>query len=148
MLGCDPDNEDKELYTIMPFRYVSCAVLVDEAGKILIATRPEGKDMAGLWEFPGGKIQANEVPEVALVRELLEELGIKTSPSCMYPLTFVSHRYEEFHLIMFVFVCRKWKGFPLPKEGQEIKWISPKDLSNYDMPPADLALIAAIRNGL
>ncbi len=145
MNGCDPTNNCPELLVPMKFKYVSCAVLVDEDGKILISTRPKGKDMAGLWEFPGGKIQENEVPEVALARELEEELGIQTSPSCMYPLTFVSHRYETFHLIMFVFVCRKWLGIPMPLEGQQLKWVNPKELSNYDMPPADLGLVAAVR---
>lgn len=145
MYGCDPDNECPELFVKMPFKYVSCGVLVDVDGKILISTRPKGKDMEGLWEFPGGKLQENEVPEVALARELQEELGIKTSPSCMYPLTFVSHRYEAFHLIMFVFVCRKWSGFPMPLEGQQLKWVTPRELPNYNMPPADLGIIAAIR---
>lgn len=145
MNGCDPNNNCPELLVPMPFKYVSCSVLIDEDGKILIATRPKGKDMAGLWEFPGGKMQESEVPEVALARELQEELGIQTSPSCMYPLTFVSHRYESFHLIMFVFVCRKWNGIPMPLEGQKLKWVLPKELSNYDMPPADLGLIEAVR---
>lgn len=145
MNGCDPTNKCPELLVPMPFKYVSCGVLVDSAGKILIATRPKGKDMAGLWEFPGGKLKEQEAPEVALARELDEELGIETSPSCMYPLTFVSHRYSDFHLIMLVFVCRKWNGTPMPKENQQLKWVSPKELSNYDMPPADIALIAAVR---
>ncbi len=144
MAACDPTNECPELRVSMPFKYVSCGVLVDSAGKILISTRPKGKDMEGLWEFPGGKINESEVPEVALARELQEELGIKTSPSCMYPLTFVSHRYENFHLIMYVFVCRKWLGTPTPLEGQELKWIKKNELYNFDMPPADIGILAAI----
>jgi 8-oxo-dGTP diphosphatase len=146
MAECDPTNQCPELYIKMPFKYVSCGVLVDSAGKILIATRPEGKDMVGLWEFPGGKLKEMESPEIALARELREELGIETSPSCMYPLTFVSHRYSDFHLIMLVFVCRKWNGTPMPLEKQQLKWVSPKELVNFEMPPADLALIAAVRD--
>lgn len=146
MTQCDPENKCPELHVKMPFKYVSCGVLVDSAGKILIATRPKGKDMEGLWEFPGGKLKEMEAPEVALARELDEELGIQTSPSCMYPLTFVSHRYSDFHLIMLVFVCRKWIGTPVPRENQQLKWVAPKELSNFDMPPADLALIAAVRD--
>ena len=146
MNGCDPNNECPELLKPLPFIYVSCGVLVDSADKILITTRPSGKSMEGLWEFPGGKLNEFEVPEVALARELKEELDIQTSPSCMYPLTFVSHRYESSHLIMFVYVCRKWIGTPKAMEGQELKWIKPRELSNFNMPPADLSLIAAVRN--
>ena len=146
MSGCDPTNECPELLEPMPLMYVSCGILVDSADKILIATRPTGKDMTGLWEFPGGKLNEFEIPEVALARELKEELGIQTSPSCMYPLTFVSYRYPASHLIMYVYVCRKWIGTPMPLEGQELKWVRPKELSNFDMPPADFSLIAAVRN--
>lgn len=145
MAACDPTNKCEELLVPMPFKYVSCAILVDTAGKILIATRPQGKDMEGLWEFPGGKLKEHEAPEIGLARELEEELGIQTSPTCMYPLTFVSYRYAKFHLIMYVYVCRKWLGIPMPKENQQMRWVLPKELSNYEMPPADLALIAAVR---
>ena len=145
MNGCDPTKDFSELLEPLPFKYISCGILIDSADKILIATRPTGKDMAGLWEFPGGKLKESEVPEVALVRELQEELGIQTSPSCMNPLTFVSYRYPDCHLIMFVYVCRKWLGTPIPLENQQLKWVKPFELSNFDMPPADLALIAAVR---
>lgn len=144
MTACDPNNRCDELKVPVPFKYVSCGVLVDSDGKILIATRPKGKDMEGLWEFPGGKLKEYEVPEIALARELEEELGVQTSPSCMYPLTFVSYRYADSHLIMYVFICRKWLGIPMPRENQQLKWVDKKDLPNYDMPPADLALIAAV----
>lgn len=148
MASCDPNNKCEELLIPRPFKYVSCAVLVDAEQKILLATRPKGKDMEGLWEFPGGKVKAGEVPEITLMRELEEELGILTSPSCMYPLTFVSHNYLDFHLIMYVFVCRKWLGTPTPREKQELKWVKKSELTNYNMPPADLALIATIRDNV
>lgn len=144
MSACDPTNKCEELLVPLPFKYVSCGVLIDSAGKILIATRPNGKDMAGLWEFPGGKLQEHEVPEIALARELEEELGIQTSPTCMYPLTFVSYRYPSFHLIMYVYVCRKWNSVPTAKENQQLRWVFPRELANYNMPPADLALITAV----
>jgi 8-oxo-dGTP diphosphatase len=127
----------------MPFKYVAAGVLIDEAGKMLIAKRPDGKDMAGLWEIPGGKVNEGEAPEIALARELKEELGIQTSPGCFLPLTFLSHRYETFHLIMFVYVCRKWNGIPMGLEGQELKWIRTNELVKYDMPAANLPLVAA-----
>jgi 8-oxo-dGTP diphosphatase len=148
MNGCDPANKCPELLIPMPFTYVSCGILVDKDRKILISTRPKGKNMDGLWEFPGGKMEKNEVPEVALARELEEELGIQTSPSCMYPLTFTSYRYPDKHLIMFVFICRKWNGIPLSKEGQQLKWINPRELSDYNMPPANFGLISAVRDNL
>lgn len=143
--GCDPLREYPELLVEKPFKYVSAGVLIDTDGKILIAKRPENKDMAGLWEFPGGKVKDGEVPEIALQREFLEELGIKTSPGCFLPLTFLSHRYEKFHLIMFVYTCRKWVGNVMPIEGQELKWIMPNELVKYDMPEANLPLISAVR---
>ncbi len=146
MLGCDPHKEYPELLVKMPFMHISAGVLVDEDGRILIAKRPEGKPMAGLWEFPGGKMEEGEVPQIALARELQEELGIKTSPGCFLPLTFISHRYKKFHLIMYLFVCRKWVGTPTGQEGQELKWIKPRDLVNYDMPEANLPLISAVRD--
>ena len=123
---------------------VSAVALIDRDGRVLMAQRPLGKSMAGLWEFPGGKIEAGETPEAALVRELQEELGIQTWNSCLAPLTFASHSYDDFHLIMPLFACRKWDGIVKPKEGQRLKWIHPKDLSNYQMPPADVPLVAIL----
>lgn len=146
MLGCDPDRDYCELKQKVPFIYVSSAVLVDEDNKILIAQRPKNKTFEGLWEFAGGKLEDGEIPEVALVRELKEELNIKTSPSCLLPLNFVSHRYEDFHLIMYVFVCRRWKGIVMPLEDQLLKWITPKELVKYNMPAANMPLIASVRN--
>lgn len=102
--------------------------------------------MAGLWEFPGGKVEDNETPEAALIRELVEELGIDTWESCLAPLTFASHRYPDFHLLMPLFICRKWSGIPHPKEGQELAWARPQDLRTYPMPPADLPLIPILRD--
>jgi 8-oxo-dGTP diphosphatase len=143
--GCDPSREYPELLKEVPFKYVAAGVLVDKNEKILIAKRPEGKPMAGLWEFPGGKAQEAEVPEIALVRELKEELGIQTSAGCLLPLNFLSHRYNDFHLIMYVFVIRRWNGDIAPKEGQELKWIEKNQLSKFDMPDANMPLIAAVR---
>ncbi len=127
---------------------VSAVALVDRDGRILLAQRPEGKSMAGLWEFPGGKVETGESPEDALIRELHEELGIETWNSCLAPLTFASHAYEEFHLLMPVFVCRKWEGTPQPKEGQTLKWVPVNKLREYPMPPADIPLIAMMRDML
>jgi len=124
---------------------VSAVVLVDKDGRILIAKRPDGRSMAGLWEFPGGKVELGETPEQALVRELWEELGIKTWNSCLAPLTFASHVYDKFHLLMPLFVCRKWEGVVLPKENQELKWVYSKELKNYPMPPADIPLVPFLR---
>ncbi|MAM63468.1 8-oxo-dGTP diphosphatase MutT [Maritimibacter sp. UBA3975] len=127
---------------------VSAVALVDRDGRILLAQRPEGKSMAGLWEFPGGKVEAGETPEAALIRELFEELGIETWDSCLAPLTFASHSYDDFHLLMPVFVCRKWEGTPQPKEGQTLKWVRVNELRDYPMPPADIPLIAMMRDML
>jgi 8-oxo-dGTP diphosphatase len=146
MNGCDPTREYPELLTPMPFKYVAAGVLIDTDGKMLITQRPIGKEMAGLWEFPGGKLKEGEVPEIALARELKEELGIQTSSGCFLPLTFLSHRYEAFHLIMYVFVCRKWNGIVMGLEGQECKWIRPLELVKYDMPAANLPLVAACQD--
>ncbi len=122
---------------------VACA-LVDVDNRVLIAQRPEGKQLAGLWEFPGGKIDAGERPEDALIRELAEELGITVKAPCLAPLAFASHAYEEFHLLMPLYVCRKWEGFVTPAEGQAVKWAPARDLRNYAMPPADAPLIAPL----
>ena len=125
---------------------VSAVALVDKDGRVLLAQRPEGKSMAGLWEFPGGKVETGETPETALIRELHEELGIKTWDSCLAPLSFASYTYETFHLLMPLFICRKWEGIAQPKEGQTLKWVFPKDMRDYPMPPADLPLIPILRD--
>ena len=127
---------------------VVAAALIDKDGRVLLAQRPPNKSMAGLWEFPGGKVEDGENPEDALIRELNEELGIDTWGSCLAPLSFASHSYEDFHLLMPLFVCRKWIGTPMAMEGQVLKWVSKNDLKNYAMPPADIPLIAAIRDWL
>ena len=122
---------------------VACA-LVDSDGRILIAQRPEGKTLAGLWEFPGGKVEPGETPEATLVRELREELGIETRSACLAPLTFASHAYDDWHILMPLYVCRRWEGIPQPREGQALKWVRAKELRQYPMPPADLPLIAPL----
>ncbi len=127
---------------------VSAVALVDVDGRVLLAQRPEGKSMAGLWEFPGGKVEAGESPETALVRELHEELGIETWNSCLAPLTFASHAYEDFHLLMPLFVCRRWEGVPQPREGQVLKWVRAAELRDYPMPAADIPLIPMLRDWL
>jgi 8-oxo-dGTP diphosphatase len=122
---------------------VACA-LIDADGRVLLAQRPEGKSLAGLWEFPGGKVEADETPEVSLIRELEEELGIITKAACLAPLSFASHAYENFHLLMPLYICRRFEGSPQPREGQQLKWVRPKDLRKYTMPPADEPLVAAL----
>jgi len=128
--------------------FVVAAALVDLDGKVLIARRPKGKTMAGLWEFPGGKVENDETPEAALIRELKEELSISVSKSCLAPFTFASHRYEDFDLLILLYVCRVWKGMVSPYEGQLLKWVRPLDLKNYPMPPADVPLVAMLRDFL
>ena len=120
---------------------VVAVALVDVDGRVLIAQRPEGKTLAGLWEFPGGKLEPGERPEDALIRELREELGIEVKPACLAPLTFASHAYDDFHLLMPLYVCRRWEGFVQAREGQALKWVKPKALRDYPMPPADAPLI-------
>jgi len=127
---------------------VSAVALVDPDNRVLLAKRPNGKSMAGLWEFPGGKVEPGETPEHALMRELQEELGIGTWESCLAPLTFASHAYDDFHLLMPLFVCRRWEGTVTPREGQTLKWVRPKDLRDYPMPPADIPLIPILRDWL
>ena len=122
---------------------VACA-LVDADRRVLIAQRPAGKQLAGLWEFPGGKVEAGETPEQALIRELDEELGVSTKEACLAPLTFSSHFYESFHLLMPFFVCRKWQGTPVAREHAALKWVRPQALRDYPMPPADEPLIAPL----
>ena len=127
---------------------VSAVALIDVDGRVLLTQRPEGKSMAGLWEFPGGKVEPGETPEAALIRELHEELGIETWDSCLAPLTFASHSYKDFHLLMPLFVCRKWVGIPSSREGQALAWVRPAGLRDYPMPAADLPLIPVLRDWL
>ena len=123
---------------------VVAVALVDADGRLLIAQRPEGKQLAGLWEFPGGKVDAGERPEDALIRELAEELGITVREACLAPLSFASHTYESFHLLMPLYVCRRWEGFVQAREGQALKWVRPRDLRKFPMPPADEPLIPVL----
>lgn len=127
---------------------VSAVALIDPDGRILLAQRPEGKSLAGLWEFPGGKVEPGETPEGCLIRELHEELGINTFESCLAPLTFASHSYDDFHLLMPLFACRKWTGIVTPREGQKLAWVRATDLKTYPMPPADEPLIPILRDWL
>jgi 8-oxo-dGTP diphosphatase len=129
-----------------PVVLVVAVALVDADGRILLAQRPEGKPLAGLWEFPGGKVHDGETPEAALIRELKEELGVDTAASCLAPFTFASHGYESFHLLMPLYVCRKWRGTPEPREGQKLAWVRPLKLAEYPMPPADKPLVAMLRD--
>ena len=131
-----------------PLLLVAAVALIDADGRILLAQRPAGKSMAGLWEFPGGKLEAGETPEAALIRELREELGVDTQASCLAPLTFASHDYERFHLLMPLFICRRWQGTPQPREGQTLAWVRAQDLRTYPMPPADLPLVPILRDWL
>jgi 8-oxo-dGTP diphosphatase len=120
---------------------VAACALVDADGRVLLAQRPEGKQLAGLWEFPGGKVEAGETPEQCIIRELQEEIGIETDIPCLAPLTFASHSYDDFHLLMPLFVCRRFRGIAQPREGQALKWVRPKQMREYPMPPADAPLI-------
>ena len=144
--GCDPARPlDRSPVRLV---LVVAVALVDADGRVLIARRPPGKSMAGLWEFPGGKVDANESPEVALCRELHEELGVDVSESCLAPFTFASHRYPDFQLLMPLYLCRRWLGTPTPREGQELAWVRPNRLADYPMPPADVPLVAMLRDFL
>ncbi len=121
---------------------VAAGALIDADGRVLLAERPAGRSMAGLWEFPGGKVEAGERPEHTLIRELAEELGIVVEEACLAPLTFASHSYADFHLLMPLYVCRRWHGIVVPREGQKLAWVRPNRLRDYAMPPADVPLIA------
>ena len=127
---------------------VAAVALIDPDGRVLLAQRPEGKSMAGMWEFPGGKVEPCETPEAALIRELHEELGIETWNSCLAPLTFASHAYDGFHLLMPLYACRKWQGIARPQEGQRLAWARARDLRSYPMPPADIPLIPMLQSWL
>ena len=130
----------------LPIVLVAAVALIDPDGRVLLAQRPEGKHLAGLWEFPGGKVHDGETPETALIRELDEELGIDVVASCLAPFTFASHAYPEFHLLMPLYVCRKWSGIVIAREGQQLKWVRPARLGDYPMPPADKPLVAMLRD--
>jgi 8-oxo-dGTP diphosphatase len=130
----------------LPVVLVVAVALVDADGRVLLAERPAGKSMAGLWEFPGGKVRAGETPEAALIRELKEELGIDVTASCLAPFTFASHAYADFHLLMPLYVCRRWQGMVTPREGQRLTWVRPPRLEEYPMPPADKPLVAMLRD--
>ena len=121
---------------------VAACALIDTDGRVLLAERPAGRQMAGLWEFPGGKVEAGERPEETLIRELKEELGISVEEACLAPLTFASHNYPDFHLLMPLYVCRRWEGIVTPREGQRLAWVKPQRLRDYPMPPADEPLVA------
>ena len=131
-----------------PVVLVSAVALLDADERVLLAKRPEGKEVTGLWEFPGGKVDPGETPEAALIRELREELGIDVTGNCLAPFTFASHAYEAFHLLMPLYICRVWDGTVTPLEGQEIKWVRANRLADYPMPPADRPLVAMLRDYL
>jgi 8-oxo-dGTP diphosphatase len=143
-IDADPAPEDGS----RPMLLVVACALIDADGRVLLARRPEGKKMAGLWEFPGGKLHPGETPEVALIRELKEELGIDVSASCLAPFAFASHEYERFHLLMPLYLCRRWKGMPSARENQTLAWVRPQKLADYPMPPADRPLIPLLRDFL
>jgi 8-oxo-dGTP diphosphatase len=125
----------------VPLVLVTACALVDADQRVLLTQRPAGKPMAGLWEFPGGKVEAGETPEETLIRELKEELGITVREACLAPLSFASHAYESFHLLMPLYICRRWEGIAQPLENQTLKWVSPRRLRDYEMPPADIPLL-------
>jgi 8-oxo-dGTP diphosphatase len=133
--------DEEQVVSVKTVLVAACA-LIDSDGRVLLARRPPGKSMAGLWEFPGGKVETGERPEQSLIRELKEELGIAVKEECLAPLTFASHLYPDFHLLMPLYVCRRWEGFAAPQEGQQLKWVKPHELRNYPMPPADEPLIS------
>jgi 8-oxo-dGTP diphosphatase len=138
--------DQKSAKAPLPVILVVAVALVDADGRVLLAQRPPGKAMAGLWEFPGGKVHQGEAPEAALIRELKEELAIDVAEACLAPLTFASHRYETFHLLMPLYVCRRWQGTAVAREGQSLAWVRPQKLDQYAMPPADKPLVAMLRD--
>ena len=144
--GCWRDEPESP--PALPVVLVAAVALVDADGRVLLAQRPDGKNMAGLWEFPGGKVEAGETPEQALIRELREELAIDTARSCLAPLVFASHGYDDFHLLMPLFACRVWRGQPQAREHAQLAWVRPERLADYPMPPADLPLIPLLRDFL
>ena len=151
IIGPDPkclEAETRRKPGSIPSVLVSAISLIDADGRVLISKRPEGKTMAGLWEFPGGKVENTETPEEALIREIKEELGLDITESCLAPLSFASHTYADFHLLIVLFVCRVWKGIPEPREGQEIRWVRPMRLGDYAMPPADINLVSMLQDFL
>jgi 8-oxo-dGTP diphosphatase len=125
---------------------VAACALIDADGRVLLAQRPEGKSMAGLWEFPGGKVETGERPEQTLIRELNEELGVHVKEDCLAPFAFASHAYEKFHLLMPLYLCRRWNGIVVAREGQKLAWVRPNDMGAYEMPPADVPLVAQLRD--
>ncbi len=149
--GPDPgclQAETRRPDTPLPLVLVVAVAMIDVDGRVLLAQRPEGKHLAGLWEFPGGKVGAGETPEAAVVRELREELAVDITESCLAPLTFASHAYEDFQLLMPLYACRVWKGTPTPMEGQALKWVRPLAMKSLPMPPADGPLVAMLRDFL
>lgn len=149
--GVDPQDDlcpgnAAALVAPKPVVLVVAVALVDADGRVLLTQRPEGKALAGMWEFPGGKVEANETPEAALIRELHEELHLDISAACLAPFAFASHPYESFHLLMPLYVCRRWAGQPQPREGQAMKWVRPIKMGELDMPPADQPLVAMLRD--
>lgn len=134
------------LLTPKPVVLVVAVALVDADGRVLLTQRPPGKKLAGMWEFPGGKVEPNETPEAALIRELHEELHLDISAACLAPYTFASHSYDDFHLLMPLYVCRKWQGEPHGQEGQALAWVRPQRMKDYPMPPADVPLVAMLRD--
>jgi 8-oxo-dGTP diphosphatase len=146
LTGCDDPRLDARHAGPTRVVLVAAAALVDADNRVLLARRPPGKPLAGLWEFPGGKVAQDETPEAALVRELHEELGIDASTACLAPFTFASHRYPDFHLLMPLFVCRKWRGIVTAREGQELAWVRKQRLGDYKMPPADVPLVAMLQD--
>ncbi len=144
MMDCPEPHVD--VHKSLPIVLVAAIALVDVDGRVLIAERPEGKSMAGMWEFPGGKVETGEIPEAALIRECKEELDIDVTAACLASFAFASHSYEEFHLLMPLYLCRKWEGLIDPQEGQRTQWVRPIDLGDYPMPPADIPLVAMLRD--
>lgn len=145
--GC-LDRAADALAAPLPLLLVAAVALIDADGRVLLARRPEGKALAGLWEFPGGKVQDGEAPEATVIRELREELAIDITESCLAPFAFASHRYPDFHLLMPLYLCRVWRGTPQPQEGQALKWLRPREMAALPMPPADAPLVAMLRDWL